>query len=278
MMQLTPAEQKTLKKFLALAGDQNQVLSFDELTGFLFGLAMTPETIAPDEWLTAIFGGPPPRGKNKAETAAMLDCLFAVYNRGITAFQANSLLFPFDLHDLSDKRMEQLYEWVSGFEEAVALREELWDPEEHPELPEQQREQLYHAMLTIQGLVDPSEVMEYFDNLSEELFQEVFPDIAPPFDDREAQVQMLLLASLPLTIATLIEHARTLEGLRRSRLLRLVRPLPPTSKGKDTDPCSCTSRDDCSGCGSSPPSGKTGRQAKVISVDFRRKKRTPPPE
>ncbi len=70
--------------------------------------------------------------------------------------------------------MAALYEWVSGFEEAIALREELWDPEEYPDISDRKKEELYHSMMTIQGLVDPVEVMDYFEDMPDEVFQEAF--------------------------------------------------------------------------------------------------------
>ncbi|MEE4137685.1 MAG: UPF0149 family protein [Desulforhopalus sp.] len=268
-MLLSRSEKQLINTYLALAPEPDQTLSFDELCGFLFGLAITPDPIPPGEWLAVIFGGTPPR--ETAKTAKMAAGLMAICARFTAEFERENLFFPFDIGEMNDKMMEKLYEWVSGFEEAVALREEVWDPEEYPEMAERQREELYHAMLTIQGLVDPSEVIEFFDTLPDDLFQEAFPDIAPPFDDRETRIQMLLLASLPLTIATLMAHSRGVTE-KPPPSLRLV---PSRSARQAAAPGSDPFPGTCAGgcCGAKAGSPVKKKKATLINVDFQQKKR-----
>ena len=102
--------------------------------------------------------------------------LMEVFNNFIADFHNEKLKFPFKIEKLNDKQFIALYEWVSGFEEAIILREELWDPEEYPELSYQKKEELYHSMMTIQGLVDPVEIMDYLrlcqTSCSRKLFQD----------------------------------------------------------------------------------------------------------
>jgi yecA family protein len=268
-MLLSRSEKLLIKNYLALAPDPDQALSYDELCGFLFGLAITPEPIPPGEWLTVIFGGTPPR--ETAKTAKMAAGLIAICARFTADFQRENLFFPFDIGEMNDKKMEQLYEWVSGFEEAVALREEVWDPEEYPDLAERQREELYHAMLTIQGLVDPSEVIEFFDTLPDDLFQEAFPDIAPPFDDRETRIQMLLLASLPLTIATLMAHSRGVAEKPPPSLRLMPSRSPRHSATPEAEPPPGSCAGGC--CGAKAESPVKKKKATLINVDFQQKKR-----
>jgi yecA family protein len=268
-MLLSRSEKLLLKNYLALAPEPDQALSYDELCGFLFGLAITPEPIPPGEWLTVILGGAPP--KDTTKTAKMADGLIAICTRFTADFQQENLFFPFDIGEMNDKKMEQLYEWVSGFEEAIALREEVWDPEEHPEMTERQREELYHAMLTIQGLVDPSEVIEFFDTLPDDLFQEAFPDIAPPFDDRETRIQMLLLASLPLTIATLMTHSRGVAEKPPPSLRLVPSRSPRHSATPETEPFPGTCAGGC--CAAKTESPVKKKKATLINVDFLQKKR-----
>ena len=97
-----------------------------------------------------------------------------MYNNFIDDFHNNKLNFPFKIEKLKDNQFPALYEWVSGFEEAIALRDELWDPEEFPEIKRPEKRGLYHSMMTIQGLVDPVEAMDYFEDMPDELFEEAF--------------------------------------------------------------------------------------------------------
>jgi len=256
-------EKKILEKLLRLAPEPEHAFNYDELCGFLFGLAMTPDHIPPDEWIPLIFGGDLPDFKDPLEMEKMADCLVRIYNQLFTNYQDDSLIFPFDIDTLHDDQLEAVYAWVSGLEEALALREELWDPEEFPKLLTRKKEDLMHSIMIIQGLVDPSEMLEMFEKLPSEVFQETFPDIAGEFGDREMQLQVFLLATLPLAIDTLQNHARSISKMRRKKTGGQPIPLPIRPTTKEEPPCSCPSGGSC--CASPPPPKK---EARIIKVDF----------
>lgn len=209
---LTKEESSTLKNYLNLAPNPEGTFTFEELQGYLFGLAMTPGMLLPSDWVPVIFGDELPHFDTENQVETMHSCLIQVYSKLSANFQDQQLEFPFDLNNLDTESIEELYAWVSGFEEALSLAEEVWDPEEYADLPQKHTEQLYHSLMTIQGLVDPAEVMDFFENMPQEAFQEVFPDKANSPEDREMQIQMFLLASLPLAVNTLQNHARFVEG------------------------------------------------------------------
>lgn len=208
---LTKEESTTLKSYLALAPNPEGTFTYEELQGYIFGLAMTPGILLPSEWVPVIFGDETPPLDSLLQVEDMHSCLIQVYSKTSAAFQNSALPFPFELENLDPDTIEDLYAWISGFEEALALKEEVWDPEEYHNLPEKLTQQLYHSLMTIQGLVDPTEVMEFFENMPSEAFQEVFPDKDHSPEDREMQIQMFLLASLPLAVETLQHHARIVE-------------------------------------------------------------------
>lgn len=210
---LTKEESTSLKSYLALAPNPEGTFTFEELQGYLFGLAMTPGILLPSEWVPVIFADETPRFDTLDQVEEMHRCLIQVYSKLAAEFQNNNLPFPFDLEELDSDIIEDLYAWVSGFEEALALKEEVWDPEENDEIPERVVEQLYHSLMTIQGLVDPAEVMDFFENMPQEVFQEVFPTKDDSPENREMQIQMFLLASLPLAVETLQNHARKIENI-----------------------------------------------------------------
>lgn len=260
---LPTKDRKTLEKLLSLAPEPDVAFNYDELCGFLFGLAMTPEPILPDEWVPIIFGDSLPEIKDKKAMVKMTDCLTRVYNQLVTSFQNNSLDFPFDLDILHDDQLETVYGWVSGFEEALALREELWDPEEYPKMANGKKEDLMHSLMTIQGLVDPTDMLEMFEKLPDEVFHEAFPNMTGEFADRELQIQVFLLATLPLSIETLQKHARSIDKKRRKKAGGSPIPIPirPTKADQDNG-CSCPGGGSC--C--SAPAVK--KEAKIIKVDF----------
>lgn len=268
-----PNEKKILEKFLSLTPVPDETFNYDELQGFMFGLAITPESIPQSEWLPIIFGGELPEFKDLKNIAEMIDCLVRVYNRLVAHFHDNTLHFPFDLDTLHDDQLETVYGWVSGFEEALAVREELWDPEEFPGLSERKKEDLMHAIMTIQGLVDPGEVLEFFEKLPDDAFREAFPNITEEFADREVQIQVFLLASLPLAVEIFQNHARALEKKRNRPNGGHTIPIPiRPAKTEDVNSCASCSGKKCGASGPTPkPAPKSDRQGKksnVIKVDF----------
>ncbi len=273
---LTATDKKNLQNLLAKAEDPDTTFSFDELLGYLFGLAITPELIMPGEWMPIIFGGDMPEFDSMEQGQKMTGSLIAAYNKGIDDFEKNRLTFPFNIETLHEDQFAPLYEWISGFEEAIALREELWDPEEYPELSDQKKEELYHSMMTIQGLVDPMEVMEYFDDMPDEVFQEAFAGLDIEMEDREAQIQIFLLTSLPLAIETFQEHARAVEKKRQRQFAGSGGPIPIRSaKIGRNDPCLCGSGKKYKKCcGSSSeqqtifPGDVPSRKSNVIQGNF----------
>lgn len=214
---LTKQESTLLKSYLALAPDPEATFTYEELQGYLFGLAMTPGPLLPSEWVPVIFGDQPPLFDTPGQVAEMHTCLIQVYSKLKAKFQKDKLPFPFTMEKLYTEKLEALYGWVSGFEEALALCEPLWDPEEYNDIPQHLTQEIYHSLMTVQGLVDPAEVMDFFENMPEEAFQEIFPDKDASHEDREMQVQMFLLASLPLAVETLQNHARVIEILLSKR-------------------------------------------------------------
>lgn len=273
---LTATDKKNLKKALAMGGEPDDTFSYDELLGYLFGLAITPDMVVPSEWMPIIFGGDLPPFRSMDQMQKMTGVLVAAYNNFLDDYHSNKLKFPFDIATLQENQFEPLYEWVSGFEEAIALREDMWDPEEYPELSESKKEELYHSMMTIQGLVDPVEVMDYFEDMPEELFQEAFSGMDEEFVDREMQIQFFLLASLPLVIDTFLEHAHRVEKKRQRQLQPTTGPIPIRSaKVGRNDPCPCNSGKKYKKCCGAPsgqkvasPDKRSSKGAKVIKVDF----------
>ncbi len=272
-LSMLPAEEeKLLKEFLALAKNPEETFTYDELLGFLFGLAMTPEAVPFEEWLPCIFGGKEPAFRSAKQAAEVSDCLARIYSRQVESFRARKLEFPIDIGSLGEDRLITVYEWVSGLDEALTLRAPLWEPEFFPRLNKTRKEELYFSLMIIEGLVEPDQVMDFFERLPDEFLQETLPGLGAESMDRDMQVQIFLLATLPLAIRTLQDHARTIEKKRRGGdkpvQLSLLKPA-----ARRPDPSSC------GGCGSAGQpnscceSGADKKKAdikksNVIKVDF----------
>ncbi len=279
---ITKKNKKILEQFLALAPDPEFTFTYDELKGYLFGLAMTPGIILPSEWLPIIFDDKYPIYESKKQMEEMNECLMEVYNSFITHFDNKTLDFPFSEEFLNSGNMEKIYEWVSGFEEALILREELWDPAEFPKISDAKAEELYYAMMVIQGLTDPDDVADFFAAMPEEIFKEAFPDTEGEDLDHEMRVQALLISSLPLSVSTLQGHARKVEkdrqkGLQQATIHQL--PTRSTKVGRN-EPCPCNSGKKYKKCCGTPVdiSPATQKKSNIIQGNFPQygKKKTAP--
>lgn len=260
---LSPTEKTLLKELLALAPIPEQTFSYNELMGFMFGLAITPVRIPDDEWMVAIFGDDESGITALDQARSMSTVLSQVYTTFMATKQRGELHFPYQLETLEEHGLEEVLEWVSGFEEALSLRPEIWEPSDDKDLAPKQLEELFFSMMVIQGLVDPVEVMPFFEKLPDEMFAEAFVTFNPDVDNKELQIQAFLLATLPLAIQTLQNHAAAMEetvpieerpsfasALHSPRLQGRFSAAPSSSSGK-----------------------KTTRKSNVIQVDFAKRKK-----
>lgn len=216
---LSPIEETLLKEFLAQIPYPEQSLSYNELMGFMYGLAITPVEIPSEEWLLAIFSDDAESVPAEARARGMNLILTQVYESFMARKLRGTLHFPYQVENLMDKNLGELLEWSYGFEEALALRPEIWEPDENDDGSDKNQEELFFSMMVLQGLNDPVEIMPFFDKIPPEIFAETFVTFNPDDDDRELQVQAFLIATLPLAIQTLQDYGARLEksGVRKSR-------------------------------------------------------------
>jgi yecA family protein len=257
---LSSIEKTLLKELLALAPVPEQTLSYNELMGFMFGLAITPVTIPDDEWMVAIFGDDESGITAEDQARSLSTVLSQVYTTFLAKKDRNELHFPYELETLEQNRLEEVLEWVSGFEEALALRPEFWEPAEESELEAKNIEELFFSMMVIQGLVDPVDVMPFFENLPDELIAEAFTSFKPGEENKDLQIQLFLLSTLPLAVQTLQKHADRLQhDISLKEKFRFV----SAAQAKSTMPAKAE------------PDGreKKKRKAEVIKVDFTKRTR-----
>ena len=252
---LSANEQHIIDTFLALAPEPEAAFTHDELLGFLFGLGMTPCEIHVEEYLHIILGTNDVSWETDEQQKEVGHCLQQIVDRFTADFNTNQLALPFEISSLEDEQIATIYEWTSGFEEALALHEEFWDPEEFPQLSEKSKAELLYSMMVIQGMVEPMEVMDFFKELPDEILMETFPTDVAGDITKEMQIQVFLIASLPLTVQTLQHHARTTGGQPKKK----VTPQPLHIPAKESDPpCGCT------GC--TPPEPE--KKSKIIKGNF----------
>lgn len=266
---ITKKEEALFKKLLSLSSSPETTLSYDELRGFLYGIAITPDVISPDEWLPVIFGEEILDTEIEEQVFEMAGTLFSVLNKHIAAFHANSLFMPFDMNDIKENEFEKIFEWTSGFEEALSLRPECW--EEQQEISEEEQEHLMNSLVVVEGIVYPEDAIDMFEHLPAEELAKIGVNLSTNEISKIMQIQLFMLQALELSVETIQEHAAKLEQKRRQKLRSSTKPflLHSRSRGKD-EKCPCGSGKTfikCCGLGGKHVKKQT-KKNNVIQVKF----------
>lgn len=266
---ITKKEETVFKKLLSLSSSPETTLSYDELRGFLYGIAITPDVISPDEWLPVIFGEEILDLENEEQIYEMAGTLFSVLNKHIAAFHDNSLFMPFDMSDIKENEFEKIFEWTSGFEEALSLRPECW--EEQQELTEEEQDHLMNSLVVVEGIVYPEDAIDMFDHLPAEELANIGVDLSTDEVSKIMQIQLFMLQALEISVETIQVHAAALEKRRREKLLSSTKPflIHSKSRGKG-EKCPCGSGKTFAKC--CGPGGKVAKKqtkkSNVIQVEF----------
>lgn len=110
--------------------------NLEALDGYLSALAVSPETVPPEEWLPAVWGGKPPRWADDAEAADVEGLLMAhwrmveqrVRHEGdVPDHLAPLLWLPEDPSAHEDDALDVGRDWAYGFFRGVELRETAWE-------------------------------------------------------------------------------------------------------------------------------------------------------
>jgi yecA family protein len=122
----TSQEKNNLNKLIAHAVNEDDVLSFNELHGFLCGLTIIPEKIVYSEWLPDVFGKEMLKFDNEKEEEKLLENLFIAYDR-ITNLNRDAVsIFPFNYDTIKANDFEHVREWAHGFYMSISLRPKIW--------------------------------------------------------------------------------------------------------------------------------------------------------
>jgi uncharacterized protein len=114
-----------LETFLKSDRSPPDSMMLSELDGFLTGIAIGPELIAPSEWLPLIWGGAAPEFAGLDEANVILGSLMARYNE-ILRDIADDALAPIFWVDRNGTIIAM--DWAEGFVRAIRLRADAWEP------------------------------------------------------------------------------------------------------------------------------------------------------
>lgn len=263
---VTSKEEKNLKSFLALSEMPEITLTYYELRGYIYGIAITPEVIQPSEWVPVIFGDDMPEHKNEDQAREMMGTLFSVLNKHIAAFQEDSLYLPFDLSTLDDNEFGKVVEWTSGFDEALSLRPECWEEQEG--LSDEELEHLTNSLIVLEGIIYPEDAVDMFDHLPKGDLVDIGVPPSLSEVDKVLHVQFFLLQALELSVETITQHGAKLEQRRKEKILSSATPFEKSSSNIERNAdCPCGSGKKFKQCCSLPPQEKK-KKGELIKVNF----------
>lgn len=203
---LSPTEKTLLQELLEIATLPEGTLTYNELMGFMFGLAITPVHIDRDEWLDAVFGEEACNKCGCKSYRPISASLTQIYSTFLAKQEQGLLHFPYPIETLRETDIDEVQEWVSGLEEALSLRPDIWDPAAEgnfADLSDGELEELFFCMMVIQGLADPVEVKFFLERIPDDLFNELFAAYDLQNEEKDRNFQALLLGALPLAVQAL---------------------------------------------------------------------------
>jgi len=263
---VTKKEEKVLKQFLALSPMPEITLSYFELRGFIYGIAITPDAIPPMEWVPVIFGDDMPDHESEEQAKEMTATLYTVLNKHIAAFQNDALYMPFDIDSLKDEQFADVIAWTSGIEEALSLRPECW--EECEGLSDEELDHLTNSLIVLEGIVYPEDAIDMFDHIPKVDLLEIGIQPAKNETERAIQVQYLMLQALELSIETIQQHGARLEKSRKKRMRSTGTHIKTLSSKIDKETaCPCGSGKKFHECCSLQATGDK-KKGKLIKVKF----------
>lgn len=157
-----PVDLEALDAFLLSDDAPDDSMGLSDLDGFLTGIVIGPEPIAPSEWLPVIWGGEEPAFAGIDQADAILGTILGRYNQIAIGLDADPIRFdPVFLQGTAEQeparivpaRQAIVADWAAGFLDAMKLRAQAWEP-----LLRHRRAQLLILPLVALGADDPDDL------------------------------------------------------------------------------------------------------------------------
>ena len=175
-----------LDDFLSREAVDDDAMLLSELDGFLAGLIVCPEMIAPSEWLPFVWGEDSPVFDSQDQAQSVIDLIMWHYNDIIRQLDHGKYR-PVYGFDIDDSIFWEI--WIEGFWRAMRLRPGAWEAFARDD----ENEDLQRALFVLVRLGECATLPADFKpmELDEEL-EEIAPDIIP------SEVEILHRARLEL--------------------------------------------------------------------------------
>jgi uncharacterized protein len=122
-----PIDLAALDDFLASDRAPPGCMQLSELDGFLAGIVAGPELIPPSAWLPMIWHEGEPDYADVDEMQAVLGTIVRRYNEIIRLVDSSALAYRPVLVEQEDGSLDAS-DWALGFLQAMAVRQNAWDP------------------------------------------------------------------------------------------------------------------------------------------------------
>ncbi len=152
-----------LKDFLASPQRPDGTLNYNELSGFLFAIACSPEMVIPSDWQPLIFDDEDPNYQDMDEAMEITEAIMTLYNQYNDQVVQGAVQLP-DGCKLSDSPLDNLMEdapvsqWSNGFLYGHSYLEELWNEY----VPESLEDELGSCVMVLSFFSDPELAEAYY--------------------------------------------------------------------------------------------------------------------
>lgn len=188
-----------------------ECMMLSDLDGFLTGIIVGPDFIAPSEWLPAIWGEDAPQFRDAENAQAVLGAIMSRYNEIVRQIEDDAVepvLWRF-----TETGEIIASDWAYGFAQAIALRPGRWT--------KMVKSEAGLLLVPIMVLCEADAILDQLGLSSEELSQTV-----------EEAIEIL-----PGTVIAIADYWR-MSATQKDRLATSLRTAPKTRRN---DPCPCGS-------------------------------------
>lgn len=128
---LSARDARSLSAFLASGDRPEGTLNLNELRGFLFAIACSPELIMPSEWLPLVSNDRPMGYRDSEEAQRILNLIMTLYNEINAAVIERSVTMPpgCGFRDETSANLDEnapLSQWSHGFTLGHCWLEDVW--------------------------------------------------------------------------------------------------------------------------------------------------------
>lgn len=201
-----------LQPFLAAAQRPEDTLNCQELLGFLFAVACSPEMVQPADWLPEVFNGQEAGYADLAEAGHVMQAMMTLYNQVNQEIVRGYPVLPAACQPLADvmanlDAQAPLSQWSRGFLVAHEWLTDVWEAN----TPEDLDEELGACVLALSFFVGPE--------MAEGYWREFEPE-GMSLEEMAAQI----LEEIPVAMVVYSDIGRNL--FEEAPGTRLIHPAP----------------------------------------------------